>query len=125
MKDEKVYAILHGQLESSLNLVGLSAVLSELNIESRIGESSHYTNGCYLRITCGQAELTFDKIEKSEYLINGESALATEINELVKSISDAFQHLAYKHRFEIYLSSEPSRMIGYFHYNWPQENEEP
>lgn len=115
---ENETALLNGQLQTTLDFAGLSGALNQRGVASRIGESSHYAGGYYLRITRGQAQLTFEKIEESEYLIGGDAPSAAEINELAQFVSDILRQLAQRHRFEIYLSLEASRMISYFHYEW-------
>ena len=122
---ENESALLYGQLQTSLDFADLLSALNVAGLTCRIGESCHYTSGYYLRITSGRAELTFEKIEASEYLIKGDASSAEEMSRLAKSISATLQQLTQKHRFEIYFSSEPSQIIGYFHFDWPQENEGP
>lgn len=115
------YALLYGQLQTSLDFSALADGLASMNIVARVGQSSHYMGGRYLRITCGQTELTFEKIEDLEYLINGESPTLAEMNLVARLVSDALQQSGQKHRMEIYLSSESAHMSGYFHFSWPRD----
>ncbi len=117
MKDDS--AILYGQLQTSLDVIGLSNALEEAGIASRVGESSHYESGLYLRIARAQAELTFESIGGTEFLVSGEAPSGAEMNDLARSVSDVLGELGSRHRFEIYLWSEPAQMIGYFHCDWP------
>lgn len=117
MKDDS--AILYDQMQTSLDFVGLSDSLEEAGIASRIGESSHYAGGLYLRIARAQAELTFESIGGTEFLVGGEAPSEAEMNDLAQSVSDVLGELGSRHRFEIYLWPEPAQMIGYFHCDWP------
>ena len=113
------YAILFGQIETSLELADLSGVLSRAGVASRTGESAHYAGGYYLRMALSGAQLTFEKIGKAQYLISGEADSADEMNGLARFVSEALCRLEWKHRFEVYLGLEPSLLVGYFHYQWP------
>ncbi len=113
------HAILSGQIETSLEFDDLSGALSRAGVASRTGESAHYAGNCYLRIERAPAQLTFEKIGEAEYLVGGEADSVDEMNDLARSVSEALSRLERKHRFEVYLGSEPSRLLGYFHYRWP------
>ena len=113
------HAILFGQIETSLDFAELSGALSRAGVASRTGESAHYAGGYYLRIALSGAQLTFEKIGKAEYLISGEADSADEMNGLAHGVSEALCQLEWKHRFEVYRGLEPSRLLGYFHYQWP------
>ena len=119
MKDENQFALLYGQIETALDFADLSGALA---IASRFGESSHYAGGRYLRIAREEAALTFERIEMAEYLVSGEATCTRDLSELARAVSEALGQSGCKHRLEIYCSAEPSRLIGYFHHDWPPQD---
>lgn len=116
------YAILNGQVLTTLNLADLAKAFEQIGVASRLGESSHYTGGHYLHIRQGKAELTFDRIEETEYLVSGEAPSEApsveKMDKLAQMISNALQQLALKHRFEVYFPYGQSKLVGYFHHDW-------
>jgi hypothetical protein len=116
---ETNYPTLDGQVMTSLSLQELFKAFASLGLTPRMGESCHYTGGHYLHFEQEEAELFFERIEKTEYLVDGDAPSVEELSTLAQAVSAALQALEIKHRFEIYAPNDEAELAGYFHHNWP------
>ncbi|MES2732878.1 MAG: hypothetical protein V4714_14080 [Bacteroidota bacterium] len=112
--EEEIYLI-YGQLMASQSLEALALLFPKM--KTKLGESSHYEGGRYLRITdVAETELTFEKIQRKEFLIKGEADTKEALQNLCKRISAILTANQLKHRMELY--DEAEVQFHFLHFNW-------
>jgi hypothetical protein len=111
-----------GQVFAPQDVEGLAVILSVSFLRTQVRESSHYTNGRYVRIDFpSQVEFFFERISEEEYLIRGEGVDSQLLRHAAEEIANCFGAHGLRCRFETY--AEDDSLVAYAHHDWPLQDE--
>ena len=111
------YPYIAGQLFFNNSFDALSNLFQESGLDHEIRHSSHFEDGTYLRLSLNpNAELTFEKIDTNEFLIQGEANNQEDLLKLAEITSSVFSLQKLRHRLELYNLDD--KEFGYFNHYW-------
>ncbi|MBX3628096.1 MAG: hypothetical protein KF892_24010 [Rhizobacter sp.] len=98
--------IASGTIRSSASLQQLLETLSSCGHPAKLGESSQFKGGQYVRIKHGEARITAENIDPATYLLRGESGQPGELELLCEAVSNALKSAHIIHSIELYDEDE-------------------
>ncbi len=99
------------------SLFSLENYFQNTGLLYKIRFSSHYLDGKYFFVSLNpDTELTFEKIDLNEFLINGESKKQTDLKKIAEIISLVLSKQKLKHRLELYNSE--GNEFDYYNFDW-------
>jgi hypothetical protein len=106
-----------GEICTNIDISQFAMMLINNGIRTKLGNSSVYIGGTYIRIEEGATEFSLENIGE-EYLATGHASSCDRMYQTAKKISDVLIMLDINHAFEIYNGS--TEIVYYLHHNLPQ-----
>jgi hypothetical protein len=106
-----------GEICTSIDISQFTAVLTHNGIRAKVGNSSHYEGGAYIRIEEGATEFTLENIG-ADYLARGYASSVDRMYQAANKVSEVLITLDICHAFEVY--NESTEIVYYLHHNCPQ-----
>ncbi len=107
---------LAGQIMTDLPLLGLLPIVAAVFDRSEIRESSHYTDGHYIRVDLGHdGRLIFERCSDVEYLVYGDADFPGDLIQAAERLKEELAKHDLIHRFEVYRGD---LLFGEVSHNW-------
>lgn len=95
------YALLYGEVQTTLDAAALRELLLRHGLSARVEEPKARKSPHILRVYSGDALLTLEKNSAAEYAISGEAPTVFALSAGAQTVSDALRVLNLRHVFEV------------------------